>query len=82
MKRVRMLVLALMAFSLFTAANLWAEAPRVVIATGGIGGVHRDAAVTFDISADLTELARSRVAVVCSGVKSILDIGATFCYLD
>jgi len=48
-----------------------------VFATGGIGGVHRGAAQTFDISADLTEMAASRVAVVAAGAKSILDIGAT-----
>jgi pseudouridine-5'-phosphate glycosidase len=48
-----------------------------VFATGGIGGVHRGAEVTFDISADLTELAQTNVAVVCAGVKSILDIGKT-----
>jgi pseudouridine-5'-phosphate glycosidase len=46
-------------------------------ATGGIGGVHRGAQETFDISADLTELAQTNVAVVCSGVKSILDIAKT-----
>ncbi|NYI80442.1 pseudouridine-5'-phosphate glycosidase [Nocardioides panzhihuensis] len=45
--------------------------------TGGLGGVHRGAATSFDISADLTELARTRVAVVSAGVKSILDIGLT-----
>ena len=48
-----------------------------VFATGGIGGVHRGAANTFDISADLTELAITPVAVVSAGVKSILDIGLT-----
>jgi pseudouridine-5'-phosphate glycosidase len=48
-----------------------------VFATGGIGGVHRGAGESFDISADLTELARTDVAVVSAGVKSILDIGAT-----
>src|SRR5919205_716099 len=46
-----------------------------IFATGGIGGVHRGAAETFDISADLTELGRTPVAVVCSGAKSILDLG-------
>ena len=45
--------------------------------TGGLGGVHRGAATSFDISADLTELARTQVAVVSAGVKSILDIGLT-----
>jgi pseudouridine-5'-phosphate glycosidase len=53
-----------------------------VFATGGIGGVHRGAAESFDISADLQELARTNVAVVCAGVKSILDIGLTLEYLE
>jgi pseudouridine-5'-phosphate glycosidase len=53
-----------------------------VFATGGIGGVHRGASETFDISADLTELARTEVAVVCAGIKSILDIGLTLEYLE
>ncbi len=53
-----------------------------VFVTGGIGGVHRGAAETFDISADLTELAQTNVAVVCAGVKSILDIGSTLEYLE
>jgi pseudouridine-5'-phosphate glycosidase len=53
-----------------------------VLATGGIGGVHRGAADTFDISADLTELARTPVAVVCSGVKSMLDIDKTLEMLE
>ena len=48
-----------------------------VFATGGLGGVHREANVTFDESADLTTLARTPIAVVCAGVKSILDVGAT-----
>lgn len=48
-----------------------------VFATGGIGGVHRGAETTFDISADLEELSRTRVAVVCAGAKSILDIPKT-----
>ena len=48
-----------------------------VFATGGIGGVHRGAATTFDVSADLTELASTPVAVVSAGIKSILDIGLT-----
>jgi pseudouridine-5'-phosphate glycosidase len=48
-----------------------------VFATGGIGGVHRGASVTFDISADLTELSTTPVAVVSAGIKSILDIGLT-----
>jgi pseudouridine-5'-phosphate glycosidase len=53
-----------------------------VFATGGIGGVHRGAETSFDISADLQELARTPVAVVCAGVKSILDIGLTLEYLE
>ncbi len=53
-----------------------------VFATGGIGGVHRGAETTMDISADLQELARTPVAVVCAGVKSILDIGLTLEYLE
>ena len=52
-----------------------------VFATGGIGGVHRGATQTFDISADLQELANTNVAVVCSGAKSILDLGLTLEYL-
>jgi len=50
--------------------------------TGGIGGVHRGADKTFDVSADLTELSQTNVAVVCAGVKSILDIGSTLEYLE
>jgi len=53
-----------------------------VFATGGIGGVHRGAGETFDISADLQELARTSVAVVCAGAKSILDIALTREYLE
>ncbi len=53
-----------------------------IFATGGIGGVHRGAEETFDISADLVELARTRVAVVCAGAKSILDIAKTLEYLE
>lgn len=53
-----------------------------VFVTGGIGGVHRGAPETFDISADLQELARTSVAVVCAGAKSILDIGLTLEYLE
>jgi pseudouridine-5'-phosphate glycosidase len=70
---------------------------RICISTGGIGGVHRGAesctflisfrtvnstGIAMDISADLTELARTPVAVVCAGVKSILDIGRTLEYLE
>lgn len=53
-----------------------------VFATGGIGGVHRGAEVTMDISADLEELAQTDVIVVCAGCKSILDIGLTLEYLE
>ncbi|MBL7253712.1 pseudouridine-5'-phosphate glycosidase [Paractinoplanes lichenicola] len=48
-----------------------------VFATGGLGGVHREANLTFDESADLTTLAHTPIVVVCAGVKSILDVGAT-----
>ena len=51
-------------------------------ATGGIGGVHRGAQETFDISADLEELAQTDVAVICAGAKAILDIGLTLEYLE
>jgi pseudouridine-5'-phosphate glycosidase len=54
----------------------------VVFATGGIGGVHRGAETSLDISADLDELSRTNVCVVCAGVKSILDIGLTLEYLE
>ncbi|KAJ1823132.1 hypothetical protein LPJ56_003025, partial [Coemansia sp. RSA 2599] len=53
-----------------------------VFATGGIGGVHRGAQLTMDISADLTELGRTPVAVVCAGAKSILDLPKTLEYLE
>ncbi|MBT9383963.1 pseudouridine-5'-phosphate glycosidase [Pseudooceanicola sp. CBS1P-1] len=53
-----------------------------VFATGGVGGVHRGAEETFDISADLTELGRTEVAVVCAGVKSLLDIPKTLEVLE
>lgn len=53
-----------------------------LFATGGIGGVHRGAETSFDISADLEELAITNVAVVCAGVKSILDLGLTMEYLE
>jgi pseudouridylate synthase len=58
-------------------AHLAARAGIGVFATGGIGGVHRDAAASFDESADLVELSRTPICVVCAGVKSILDAGAT-----
>ena len=53
-----------------------------IFATGGIGGVHRGAEMNMDISADLTEMANTNVAVVSAGVKSILDIGLTLEYLE
>ena len=53
-----------------------------VFATGGIGGVHRGAEVTMDISADLEELAQTPVMVICAGAKSILDLGLTLEYLE
>ncbi len=53
-----------------------------IFATGGIGGVHRGAETSMDISADLQELAHTPVAVICAGVKSILDIGLTLEYLE
>ncbi|MBB2942367.1 pseudouridine-5'-phosphate glycosidase [Actinoplanes lutulentus] len=60
------------------ATSAIAEAAGIrVFATGGLGGVHREANLTFDESADLTELARTPIVVVCAGVKSILDVGAT-----
>ena len=53
-----------------------------VFATGGIGGVHRGAETTMDISADLEELAQTPVMVVCAGAKAILDLGLTLEYLE
>lgn len=53
-----------------------------VFATGGIGGVHRGAELSFDVSADLQELAQTPVAVVCAGAKSILDLRLTLEYLE
>jgi pseudouridine-5'-phosphate glycosidase len=53
-----------------------------LLATGGIGGVHRDAATSHDVSSDIDELAATPVAVVCSGAKSILDLPATFELLE
>ena len=53
-----------------------------VMATGGIGGVHREAQNTFDISADLQELSNTEITVVCAGPKSILDISLTLEYLE
>ena len=53
-----------------------------VFATGGIGGVHRDVNQSFDVSADLQELSQTSMAVVCSGIKSVLDIPKTLEYLE
>jgi pseudouridine-5'-phosphate glycosidase len=62
---------------------IFAEAAGIkVFVTGGIGGVHRGATVSFDISADLIELSNTNVAVVCAGAKSILDLGLTLEYLE
>jgi pseudouridylate synthase len=58
-------------------AHLAARAGISVFATGGLGGVHREARETWDESADLFSLARTEIVVVCAGVKSILDVGAT-----
>ncbi|MGI8865349.1 MAG: pseudouridine-5'-phosphate glycosidase [Rubrobacteraceae bacterium] len=63
-------------------AHLAARAGIKLFATGGLGGVHRGARESWDVSADLAALARTPVAVVCSGVKSILDIPATLEYLE
>lgn len=63
-------------------ALLAARAGIAVFATGGLGGVHRGAAATFDVSADLETLARTPLVVVCAGVKSILDVAATLERLD
>ncbi|WP_421950628.1 pseudouridine-5'-phosphate glycosidase [Pelagibacterium sp.] len=65
-----------------TTMQIAAMAGIKVFATGGIGGVHRGAETTFDISADLTELSQTPVAVVCAGAKSILDIGKTLEVLE
>ncbi len=59
-----------------------ARAGIAVFATGGIGGVHRGMAQTLDVSADLEELGRTRLAVVCAGAKSILDLPRTMEYLE
>ena len=66
------------------AAAIYAALPAgiKIFATGGIGGVHRGAETTMDISADLEELAHTPVMVVCAGAKSILDLGLTLEYLE
>jgi pseudouridine-5'-phosphate glycosidase len=79
------LVLAAGAWGATTVAGtMWcsARAGIRVFATGGIGGVHRGGAQSFDISADLQELARTPVLVTCAGAKAILDIGLTLEYLE
>ena len=63
-------------------AHLAARAGIKLFATGGLGGVHRGARESWDVSADLATLARTPVAVVCSGVKSILDVSATLEHLE
>lgn len=63
-------------------AHLAALSGIRIFATGGLGGVHREARQSWDVSADLAALARTPVAVVCSGVKSILDVPATLEYLE
>jgi pseudouridine-5'-phosphate glycosidase len=63
-------------------AHLASLAGIRLFATGGLGGVHRAARESWDVSADLAVLARTPVAVVCSGVKSILDVPATLEYLE
>ncbi|CAN5788913.1 pseudouridine-5'-phosphate glycosidase [soil metagenome] len=63
-------------------AHLVSRAGIVFVATGGLGGVHREARESWDVSADLMTLARTPVAVVCSGVKSILDVPATLEQLE
>jgi len=63
-------------------AALAARASIRVVATGGIGGVHRGGELSFDVSADLWELARSAVVVVCSGAKSVLDLPRTLEVLE
>jgi pseudouridine-5'-phosphate glycosidase len=63
-------------------AHLAARAGIKLFATGGLGGVHRSARDSWDVSADLSTLSRTPVAVVCSGVKSILDVAATLEYLE
>ncbi|MGH3732071.1 MAG: pseudouridine-5'-phosphate glycosidase [Acidimicrobiales bacterium] len=79
------LALATGSYGATTVAGTIAVANRVgiaVMATGGLGGVHRDAATSYDESADLMAMARTPVLVVASGVKSILDVGATLERLD
>ncbi len=77
------MVRGLSAGTTVSATMLLAERAGIrVFATGGVGGVHRGAEHTFDISADLVELGRTPTAVVCAGVKSILDIPKTLEFLE
>ena len=63
--------------------SIWKDLAKIpIFATGGIGGVHYGAESTMDISADLTELGRTPVAVVCAGIKSILDLNLTMEVLE
>jgi pseudouridylate synthase len=72
-----------MAATTVAATMLIAERAGIVLfATGGVGGVHRGAELSFDVSADLVELGRTGTAVVCAGVKSILDIPKTLEFLE
>ena len=66
------------------AASMWlaARSGIRILATGGIGGVHRGAEASFDVSADLTELARTPLAVVCAGAKAVLDLPRTLEMLE
>jgi pseudouridine-5'-phosphate glycosidase len=78
-----LLAVGLLASTTVSAAmRIAAMAGIRILATGGIGGVHRGASMTFDISSDIDELAATRVAVVCSGAKSILDLPATMELLE
>ncbi len=72
----------LAATTVSAAVRLAAMAGIRVMATGGIGGVHRGASHSFDISSDIDELAATPVAVVCSGAKAMLDVSATFELLE
>jgi pseudouridine-5'-phosphate glycosidase len=69
-------------FTVSSAVRIASASGILVMATGGIGGVHRGAAETFDISADLWELSRTPIIVVCSGAKAVLDIPATMEWLE
>lgn len=75
-------VAATMRIAAMAGPSLASRGAIKIFVTGGIGGVHRGAATSMDISADLTEMAQTSVAVVSAGVKSILDIGLTLEYLE